>query len=112
RAHIMDERKQSIQAVVDTGLGVIQEQYDLYKAGKLTEQEAQNLVKDTLRKSRYNGTDYLVIYTLDATQIMHGAKPEREGKNFIDTKDPNGKDYIRQWIDLLKKDGSAFIDYS
>jgi methyl-accepting chemotaxis protein len=113
RAHIMDERKQSIKAVVDTGFGVIQEQYDLYKAGKLTEQEAQNLVKDTLRKSRFNGTDYLLLYTMDATQIMHGAKPEREGKNFIDTKDPkNGNEYIRQWIALLKKDGSAFIEYS
>jgi methyl-accepting chemotaxis protein len=113
RSHIMDERKLSIQAVVDTGLGVIQEQYDLYKSGKVTEQEAQRLAKDTLRKSRYNGTDYLIIYTMDATQIMHGAKPEREGKNFIGTKDPkNGNEYIKQWIDLLKKNGSAFIEYS
>ena len=112
RSHIVDERKHSIQAIVDVGLGVVQEQYDLYKAGKLTELEAQTLVKETLRKSRYNGSEYLIIYTLDATQIMHGAKPEREGKNFIDTKDPNGKDYIRQWIELLKKDGSAFMDYS
>jgi methyl-accepting chemotaxis protein len=113
RSHIMDERKQSIQAVVDVGLGVIQEQYDLYKAGKLTEQEAQHLAKENLRKSRFNnGGDYLIIYDLDAVSIMHGSRPEREGKNFIDTKDPSGKDYIRQWIALLKKDGSGFMDYS
>jgi methyl-accepting chemotaxis protein len=112
RSHIMGERKLSIQAVVDTGLGVIQEQYDLYKAGKVTEQEAQRLAKDNLRKSRFNSTDYLFIYTMDATQIMHGSKPEREGKNFIDAKDPNGKDYNKQWVDLLKKEGSAFMDYS
>lgn len=78
----------------------------------MTEQEAQRLVKDTLRKSRFNGTDYLFISTLDGTQIMHGVKPEREGKNFIDAKDPNGKNFIKQWIDLLKIDGSAFMDYS
>jgi len=40
------------------------------------------LAKDNLRKSRFNSTDYLFIYTMDATQIMHGSKPEREGKNF------------------------------
>jgi len=70
------------------------------------------LAKDNLRKSRFNSTDYLFIYTMDATQIMHGSKPEREGKNFIDAKDPNGKDYNKQWVDLLKKEGSAFMDYS
>lgn len=113
RSHIMDEKKQSIQSVVDAEFGVIQEQYDLYKAGKLTEQEAQRLAKDNLRKSRFNnGADYLTIYDLDGFNIMHGSKPDREGKSFIDSKDPNGKNYIKQWIDLLKKEGSAFMDYS
>jgi methyl-accepting chemotaxis protein len=113
RSHIVDERKHSIQAIVDTGLGVIQEQYDLFKSGKLTEQEAMRIAKDNLRKGRFNnGADYLFIYNLDGVNLMHASKPEREGKSFIDTKDPNGKDYIRQWTELLKKDGSAFMDYS
>jgi methyl-accepting chemotaxis protein len=112
RSHILDEKKLAIQAIVDTGMGVIQEQYDLFKAGKLTEEEAQRLAKDNLRKSRYNnGSDYLFIYDLNGTNLMHAAKPDREGKNFLDSKDPTGKPYIKEWIDMLKKDGSAQIDY-
>lgn len=112
RSHILDEKKLAIQAIVDSSLGVIQEQYDLFKAGKLTEQEAQRLAKDNLRKSRYNnGADYLFIYDFNGVNLMHASKPEREGKNFMDSKDPNGKYYIKEWIDLLKKDGSAHIDY-
>ncbi|MBI4999145.1 MAG: methyl-accepting chemotaxis protein, partial [Rhodocyclales bacterium] len=70
------------------------------------------LAKNNLRKRRYNnGADYFFIYDLTGVNLMHASKPEREGKNFIDTKDPNGKDYIRQWNDLLKRDGAAYIDY-
>lgn len=112
RSHILDEKKLVIQAIVESGMGVIQEQYDLFKAGKLTEQEAQRLAKDNLRKSRFNnGSDYLFIYDFNGVNIMHAAKPEREGKNFMDSKDPNGKHYIKEWIDLLKKSGSANIEY-
>ena len=104
RSHIMDEKKQALQALVDSGMGVIQQQYDLFKAGKLTEEEAQRLAKDNLRKSRYhNGADYFFIYDFNGFNVMHAAKPEREGKSFMDAKDPNGKYYIKEWIDLLKK---------
>jgi methyl-accepting chemotaxis protein len=112
RSHILEEKKLSIQAIVDSGMGVIQTQYELYKEGKITEQEAQRLARDNLRKSRYNnGADYVFIYDLDGVNLMHAAKPEREGKNWLDSKDPNGKLYIKEWIDLLKKDGGARMDY-
>ena len=112
RSHILEEKKLMLQALIDSSVGVIQEQYDLYKAGKISEADAQRLAKDNLRKSRYNqGSDYFFIYDLNGVNQMHASKPEREGKDFIDSKDPNGKDYIRQWIELLKRDGAAYIDY-
>jgi methyl-accepting chemotaxis protein len=112
RSHILDEKKKSIQALVESAHGVIQQQYDLFKEGKLSEQEAQRLAKDNLRKSRYNkGADYFFIYDLNGINIMHASKPDREGKSWLDTKDPNGKYYIKEWIELLKRDGSAHIDY-
>ena len=46
RSHILDEKKLAIQAIVDSDMGVIQTQYDLFKEGKITEQEAQRLAKD------------------------------------------------------------------
>jgi methyl-accepting chemotaxis protein len=112
RSHILDEKKLAIQTVVDIGMGVIQTQYDLYKEGKITEQEAQRRAMDNLRKSRFNnGADYLFIYDLTGINLMHASKPEREGQSWLDSKDPNGKQYIKEWIDMLKKDGSAHIDY-
>src|SRR5512137_1964494 len=71
RTHILDEKKLALEALVDSGVGVIQEQYDLFKAGKLTEEEAQRLAKNNLRKSKYhNGADYFFIYDLNGVNLM------------------------------------------
>ena len=42
---------------------------------------------------------------------MHGARPEREGKNTLDATDPTGKTYIKDWIELLQRNGEAKMDY-
>jgi methyl-accepting chemotaxis protein len=112
RQHIIEEKRLALHALVDSSLGVVQQQYDLFKEGKLSEAEAQHLAKDNLRKSRYNGGgDYFFIYDLNGINLMHASKPEREGKNFIESADPTGKHYIREWIDLLRKSGEGDIDY-
>ncbi|MRR51024.1 MAG: methyl-accepting chemotaxis protein [Rhodocyclaceae bacterium] len=112
RQHILDEKKLMLAALVDSAHGVIEQQYDLFKAGKISEDEAKRLARDNLRKSRYNkGADYFFIYDFDGVNLMHASKPEREGKGFIDSTDPNGKRYIKEWIDQLKRDRQAYIDY-
>ena len=111
RQHMLEEKYQAIRAVVNASMAVLERAYELQQSGKLTEAEAKQQVRDTLRKSRYNKEDYLFIYDLDGVTMMHGSKPDREGKNYLDSKDPNGKQYIREWIELLKKDGEADMDY-
>jgi len=78
----------------------------------LTLEQAQAQAKDNLRKSHFNGGgDYFFIYDFNGVNLMHGSKREREGKNYMETTDPDGKPYIRQWIAQLQKDREAYIDY-
>jgi methyl-accepting chemotaxis protein len=89
---------------------VIEAQYELFKSGQITEDEARERARNSLRKIRYNkGVDYFFIYDMGGINIMHGAKPEREGRNFLDSTDAAGKPYIREWIEKLKQNGSASI---
>ncbi|MBV8048364.1 MAG: methyl-accepting chemotaxis protein [Paludibacterium sp.] len=112
RAHILAEKQQQLQTLVQTAMGEVKQQYALYQAGKLTLAQAQKQAKDNLRKSRYgDNRDYYFIYDFSGTNLMHGAKPEREGKNFYATVDPTGKPYIKQWIALLQQNHQAYIDY-
>ncbi|MBE2259719.1 MAG: cache domain-containing protein [Rhodobacteraceae bacterium] len=112
RQQVLAEKRLAIRAVVNSAMGVLQHQYDLQQAGRLTMDEAQHMARDALRKSRFNEDDYLFIYDLSGTTMMHGTRPEREGKNTLDTRDPTGKAYIKDWLDLLKRDGEASMDYA
>ena len=112
RNSIMEEKQLMLKAIVDVSVGIVEQQYELARAGRISEADAQRQARDDLRKVRYNeGADYLFIYDMNGINIMHGAKPDREGKPFIDSKDPSGKLYIKDWIDLLKRDGTAYIEY-
>jgi methyl-accepting chemotaxis protein len=112
RQHMMEQRQVQLQSLIDSTMGGIQQQYDLFRAGKITEAQAQRAAKDNLRKSRYNdGRDYFFIYDFNGVNLMHGSKPAREGKSFLKDADPSGKYYIREWITLLQRDQHAFISY-
>jgi len=112
RQHLIEQRQAQLQALIDASMGGIKQQYDLFRAGKLTEAQAQRAARDNLRKSRYNGgRDYFFIYDFNGVNLMHGSKPAREGKSFLKDADPTGKYYIREWITLLQRDQQAFITY-
>lgn len=112
RQEIMTQKRQALQALVEAASGVMQQQYQLAKDGKISMQEAQQRARDTLRGSRFNhGADYFFIYDFNGVNIMHGGKRSREGKPFLDVADPSGKHYISDWINLLRANGSAEMDY-
>jgi methyl-accepting chemotaxis protein len=111
RQHMLEEKRLAIRAVVNSAMGVLAHQHELQQAGKLSQEEAQRLAKEGLRKSLFNQDDYLFIYDLGGTNVLLGPKPEREGKNYLDLKDPTGKAFIREWVELLKRDGEATMDY-
>jgi cytochrome c len=43
--------------------------------------------------------------------VSHGANAKLVGKNFIELKDPNGKPFVKEAIDLVKAKGSGWVDY-
>src|ERR1700739_1037099 len=44
----------------------------------------------TLRSMRFGEGDYFFVYRYDGVNVVHGLKPDREGKNYIDQVDSNG----------------------
>lgn len=54
---------------------------------------------------------YLVVYGLDGTVMSHGANPKMIGKNLIDLKDIDGKAFVRERVELGKKQASFWQDY-
>ena len=55
---------------------------------------------------------YLTVYSMDGTALAHGANEKFVGKNMIDLRDGNGKEHIRERMDLAKTKSSFWHDFS
>jgi methyl-accepting chemotaxis protein len=64
-----------------------------------------------IEKMRYGNGDYLWINDMKPVMVMHPFKPEMNGKDISDFKDPHGKKLFVEMVNVCKKDGQGFVDY-
>jgi cytochrome c len=54
---------------------------------------------------------YLAVHKIDGTCVAHGTNEKMVGKNFIEMKDIDGKEYIKERVDFAKAKPSFWTDY-
>jgi signal transduction histidine kinase len=54
---------------------------------------------------------YLIVFRLDGTALAHGFNAKQIGVNLIDRKDIDGKEFIRERMELAKAKPSFWQDY-
>ena len=54
---------------------------------------------------------YIVVYGLDGLVLAHGANGSRVGTNQIDDKDPDGKAFVKERVELAKQQPSFWQTY-
>jgi signal transduction histidine kinase len=66
----------------------------------------------TSKQSQFRDRDlYLVVYGLDGKVWAHGANEKMVGKMLIDLKDIDGKEFVRERVELAKTKSSFWQDY-
>ena len=94
-----------------------------------TRDEAMAMVKKAIQFIKANGRDkafaefsntkgqfvdrdlYIAVYDINGKCVAHGQKPNMVGKDLIGMKDPDGKEFIKERVELMKKQASAWQDY-
>jgi cytochrome c len=54
---------------------------------------------------------YLTVYKMDGTALAHGANAKFVGKNMIDLRDGDGKEHIRERMELAKTKSTFWQDF-
>ena len=54
---------------------------------------------------------YLAVHKLDGTAVAHGTNEKMVGKNFMEIKDMDGKEYIKERVELARTKGTFWTDY-
>ena len=97
--------------LVETAYSVLSHNYDLQSKGVLTEAQAQDAAMSTIKALRYEENEYFWINDLSAKVLMHPIKPELDGKDASEIKDPNGKRIFVEFANVAKKEGAGFVYY-
>lgn len=100
-----------------------------WASGSATKDEAVTIVKKAVAAIKASGADkiyaeintpagkwidrdlYVVVYGLDGMSLAHGANPKQAGVMLIDRKDIDGKEFIRERVELAKAKASFWQDY-
>ncbi len=101
----------------------------LWSAEKGTASEAEALVKKAVAFMKANGKDkalaefsnatgqfvkgdlYVFAYDMTGKCVAHGANAKMVGKDLIEMKDPDGKAYVQERVEIAKTKGKGWQDY-
>jgi len=105
------ERKAMLSAMNENAVAVFSAYHKLEEAGTLTREQAQTQSLDAIRAMRYQESGYFWVNDMHPTMIMHPIKPELDGKDLTQNKDPNGFHLFVGFVDKVKAEGRGFVDY-
>ncbi|MHB8950122.1 MAG: methyl-accepting chemotaxis protein [Rhodoferax sp.] len=111
RTLIMQERQSGVRQTVEIAHGLLVGYHAQVVAGKLSEPEAKQRALDEIRALRYSGDEYFWINDMQPKMVMHPVRPELEGKDLTDNKDPTGKHLFVEFVNTVKASGAGFVPY-
>ncbi|PWC76968.1 methyl-accepting chemotaxis protein [Azospirillum sp. TSH64] len=110
RTNLIEQRKAKVKEMVDAAASVIALYGEQEKSGKLPRAEAQERARDAVRAMRYGNGEYFFVYDYAGVSLVHGLRPQVEGKNLLNLKDPDGVPFNVQMTEAAKA-GGGFVAF-
>ena len=111
QSRLLEDRKATTQAVVESALGTVTYFGGEQEAGRLSESEAQAAAIDAVRAMRYDGEEYFWINDMGPTMVMHPMKPELDGTDLSAMVDPDGTTLFVEFVRVVREQGAGFVAY-
>ncbi|MBS0308121.1 MAG: cache domain-containing protein, partial [Proteobacteria bacterium] len=108
---ILEERQASLRQSVETAHGILAYYQGLAAKGTMPEEDAKRAAIAAIKTLRYNGNEYFWINDMRPRMVMHPIKPELDGVDLSENKDPTGKRLFVEFVDTVKANGAGFVSY-
>ncbi|NBB52638.1 HAMP domain-containing protein [Rhizobium sp. CRIBSB] len=108
---LVHERRLGLAQINDQAISVFDKYHKQELDGTLTRDEAQARAKEVASAMRYNPDGYYFIVDMQPAMVMHPIKPELNGKDLSQNKDPNGKFLFVEFVNTVKASKEGFVDY-
>ena len=103
RAQMMTDRQAKTQQMVDIGYGILAHYQKLESDGKLSKADAQAAAMAEIKGLRYDKVEYFWINDMTPKMVMHPIRPELDGKDLSENKDPSGNRLFIGFVDVVNQ---------
>ena len=107
REQMIDDRVTMVRNLTEIGRKIIQEEYDRFQSGEISEAAAKQNAVETLRKLRYANDEYFFIDDFDGNSVLLPIRPDLEGTDASALVDSEGRHYVQMQIDTAKSGGGV-----
>ena len=113
QSSLMAEKENKTKEHVQAAWTLLDNAYKQEQSGALTEKDAQALAIDEIKSLRYgdDSSGYFWINDMRPYMVMHPTKPEMNGTDLTNYKDPNGKALFVDMVNICKQSGQGFVNY-
>lgn len=110
---LLNKKQEMIQELTETVWSLLESYRERELSGELSKDEAQLRAVLRIRKLRYGpeNKDYFWINDMAPRMIMHPYRSDLDGKDISDFKDPNGKRLFVEFVRIVQKQDSGYVDY-
>ncbi len=110
REELMALKKEYLKSQVQTAMSLL---HAIEKDTNLSPADRQKKAHVILQSLRYGpkNEDYFWVNDLHPRMVMHPYKPEMDGQDLSESKDPNGKRLFVEFAKVCKESEEGFVDY-
>jgi methyl-accepting chemotaxis protein len=106
-----NQKEQQLRYLAALAVGIVKEEYAAAQSGSVTTAQAQKNAAARVAGLRYSQDGYFWINDMHPTMVMHPLKPEMNGSDISQFRDPNGKQLFAEMVDVVKQHGDGFVHY-
>ena len=111
KAGLMREKVIQTNKLVEAAHSIVADNHARAEKGEFDLAAAQAKAIESITTIRYGDSNYLWINDMDVRMVAHPIKPELDGKDLSNLKDPNGKKLFVEFVDTVKREGEGVVSY-
>jgi PAS domain S-box-containing protein len=111
--NLLDSKREMIHEMTEITWGLLNQYEERVLSGELTLEEAQKRAISRISILRYGSElkDYFWINDMHPNMVMHPFRPDLDGTDITNFTDPNGKQLFVEFVKVVQKNGSGYVDY-
>jgi methyl-accepting chemotaxis protein len=111
REMLLQERKDAVRQTTEVAHGLMAHYHGQAVQGQISMDEAKQRALQAIKALRYSGNEYFWINDMHPRMVMHPFRPELDGTDLTENKDPNGKHLFVEMVKVVKAQGAGDVDY-